>query len=109
MVNMANKHIYDVRGKQSMIFRLYCSDKEGLIHMVFYRIAIIFAFLTAASIIWSVLSSGNPLTALSEHFIIVIGVLFIPQLFESIKAFSLIVSGGVVFGQAEPVFSEVTE
>ena len=101
---MEKKHTYDVRGKQSRIFRLYCSDKEGLLHMVFYRIAIIFALATAAVIIWSIIKAGNPLTPLSERFIITLGVLFIPQLFESIKAFSLIISRGIVFGRLNPSF-----
>ncbi len=98
------KHIYDVRGRQSSIFRLYCSDKEALIHMVFYRLAIIFAFLAAISIIASIYSNHNPLNPLTERFIFVVGVLMIPQLFESLKAAMLIASGGVVFGRLNPSF-----
>lgn len=101
---MAEKHIYDVRGRQSRIFRLYCSDKEALVHMVFYRLAIIFSFITIISMIWSVYAYGSILTSISERFIIILGFLFIPQLFESMKAFSLIISGGVVFGRLNESF-----
>ncbi len=101
---MAQKHVYDVRGKQTMIFRLYASDKEGLLHMLFYRLAIIVAFITIVSMIWSVWTSGNLLNFVSQRLIIVVGVLFTPQLFESMKAFSLIVSGGIVFGMLNPSF-----
>ena len=101
---MAIKHTYDVRGRQSRIFRLYCSDKEGLLHMLSYRLAIIFAFITIGSMIWSIYAAGTPLTLLSERFIIVLGILFIPQLFESTKALSLIASRGIVFGMLNPSF-----
>lgn len=98
------KHVYDVRGSQSRIFRLYCYDREALVHMVFYRVAVIFAILAAITMVASFLSYGNPLDQLSERFVFILGILLIPQLFGSMKAFSIIASHGVVFGRLNPSF-----
>ncbi|MDE1768460.1 MAG: hypothetical protein KGH67_01110 [Candidatus Micrarchaeota archaeon] len=100
---MGQKHVYDVRGKQSSILRLYYSDKEALIHAVFYRIAILFAIVTLIVLLYNLIN-GDMLATSSKRFVIILGILFIPQLFESFKAFSLIASEGVVFGHLNPSF-----
>ncbi len=104
MSAMAAKHVYDVRGRQSMIFRLYCSDKEAFVHMVFYRIAIIFAFILIASMVWSALQYGTALTIVTQRLIIIEGIFFVPQIFESVKALVIIMTKGVVFGELNASF-----
>lgn len=95
---------YDVRGRQSSILRLYGFDKEGLLHMVFYRAAIFVAVLLIASIALGVAYAHTPFTIYTEILMLVMWVLFTPQLFETFKASSIIASGGVVFGRLNASF-----
>lgn len=106
---MEGNEAYDVRGKQSLIFRLYCSDREAFVHMVFYRAAILFAPLAVVAMLWSAYAYGAVLTPFSERFVVVLGVLFIPQLFETLKAGSIISSGGIAFGKLNKSFVRSAE
>lgn len=95
---------YDVRGRQSSIFRLYGFDREGLVHMVFYRIAVFVAVLLAASIVLGMAYSQTPFTAYTKALMLIMWAIFTPQLFETFKASSIIASGGVVFGRLNASF-----
>lgn len=101
---MAEHTSYDVRGSQSRIFRLFCFDKEGLLHMAFYRIAIFVAMLLAASIIISMAYYGTAFTNVTKMLFILMWILFTPQLFETLKAAMVIASDGIVFGHLNPSF-----
>lgn len=103
---MEDKSTYDVRGYQSRIFRLFCFDKEGLLHMVFYRMAIFVAVLLAASMVLSAVYSGHsaPFISYSKVLFMLLWILFTPQLFETFKAISLISSRGIVFGRLNRSF-----
>ncbi len=101
---MVAKHVYDVRGRQSSIFRLYCSDKGALLHMLSYRISIIFAIITILYMLYALYAHGTILNHVSETFIVVIAITMTPQLFESLKAFFVILSKGVVFGHLNSSF-----
>ena len=45
------KKIYDLRGPQSRIFRLYSFYKSALLHMITYRL-LIFESPIAAALLW---------------------------------------------------------
>jgi hypothetical protein len=101
---MVAKHIYDVRGKQSLIFRLWCSDREALLHAATYRAAMIVAAFAVVAMVVGIYSYGNPLTSVSEKLIFCVGLLMTPQIFESFKAMIVIITKGVVFGKLNPSF-----
>ena len=101
---MESKNVYDVRGRQSRIFRLFCFDKEGLVHMAFYRIAIFVAVLLAISMVIGLIYVNTPFINGSRVLILILWLLFTPQLFETIKAMSLIASRGIVFGKLNKSF-----
>ena len=91
-----DKKTFDMRGSQKNIARLSHFDTEGFIHMVFYRAlifySIIYGVLLLASIVYIQLAPySKPLT-------IIFWILITPQLFETVKAFSLISSRGLAFG-----------
>lgn len=90
------KKTYDMRGRQANIARLRPFYNEGFIHMLFYRVLIF------ASVIYGVvllLSLAYPQLALAAKVsTAIIWILFTPQLFETLKGFSLISSRGMAFG-----------
>ncbi len=95
---------YDVRGRQSSILRLASFDSEGMIHMLFYRIAIFVALALAISMTAGAVYYGNALNSTSRYLLLALWILFTPQLFETAKAFSIIASHGVVFGRLNESF-----
>ena len=101
---MENKNSYDVRGSQSRIFRLFCFDKEGLVHMTFYRIAIFVAILLVASMAVGVVYAKTPFINSTRVLIALLWILFTPQLFETVKAMAVIASSGIVFGRLNESF-----
>lgn len=101
---MENAESYDIRGRQAGILRLYSFDKEGLIHMVFYRIAVFLALILAASIMIGIVYYSNPFTKITKILILLIWILFTPQIFETGKATAIIMSRGVVFGRLNKSF-----
>ncbi len=101
---MQEKEIYDVRGGQSKLFRLLRFDTEGLVHLVFYRIAIVIAALMVISMAIGVKYVQTPFINATRVLMLLLWIMFTPQLFETIKAMSLIASRGVVFGKLNPSF-----
>ncbi len=101
---MSGENSYDVRGRQSLIFRLSRFDREGLIHMVFYRIAVFLALILAASMILSMSYYRTPFTGITKALLLLVWIIFTPQLFETAKAMSLISSRGIVFGKLNNSF-----
>ena len=101
---MQEKEIYDVRGGQSKLFRLLRFDTEGLVHLVFYRIAIVIAALMVISMAIGVEYVQTPFINATRVLMLLLWIMFTPQLFETIKAMSLIASRGVVFGKLNPSF-----
>jgi hypothetical protein len=90
------KKPYDFRGKASNIARSWRFDKEAFIHAIFYRVLIPYSIvygviLLAGVFIRSVDFALKPLT-------LVEWVLFTPQVYETVKAFSLIGSRGQAYG-----------
>ena len=97
---------YDVRGRQSRIFRLFCFDKEGLAHMTFYRIAIVIALLMLISMVIGLTYSSyhTPFINGTRVLFLLLWILFTPQLFETGKAAAVIASRGIVFGRLNQSF-----
>jgi len=101
---MQDQDSYDVRGSQSRVFRLLTFDKEGLIHMLFYRIAVFSAIILAASMITGFIYNQTPFINLTGVMLVITWVLFTPQVFETSKAMSVIASSGTVFGRLNESF-----
>ncbi len=104
MMHMEDDLGYDIRGRQSAIFRLFCFDKEGLAHMLFYRIAIFVSMFLIASIMIGLYFYGTALILTSKALIMLIWILFMPQLFETGKAMSIIATDGAVFNRFNASF-----
>jgi hypothetical protein len=97
------KIVYDFRGKQSSIFRLAKFEPFGLIHALSYRIllflSLIYGFLLLASLFYA------PLGLTAKYFTIAMWILITPQLFEAVKAFSLVSTHGAAFGKFSEAYS----
>jgi hypothetical protein len=89
------KKTYDMRGKQSNISRLARFDLEGFIHMLFYRIQIFYSVIYGLAMLYYLITGIDFGLKLLT---IIFWVLITPQLWETIKAFSLISSRGLAFG-----------
>jgi hypothetical protein len=106
VVLMENNEPYDIRGYQSRIFKLFCFDKEGLLHMAFYRISIFVAFLLAASMFAGMLYFGTPFISYTKALVLLMWILVTPQFFETAKAAAIIASRGIVFGKLNRSFTK---
>ena len=90
---------WEQRGSQSGIFRMGRFSLFGLVHILFYKVLIFVALVTAALIVYS-MAYGTPLVLLAAKIsIIAAWILFTPQLFSAIEAFSLVRSRGLAFGK----------
>jgi len=101
---MAAKQVYDLRGKQSSILRLWRFDKGALLHMVSNRILMFFALLGIVVLAWDMYSPVYIAGLWARIVILVVWLLFTPQLFGTFKVFSLISSKGAVFGHMNEFF-----
>lgn len=95
---------YDVRGRQSSIFRLWRFDKTALLHMLFFRALIFLAPLTALFLLLGVAFPTAEMTLASRVLVIATWILFTPQLLAAFKAFSLVSSRGAAFGKFNEYF-----
>ncbi|HUC38794.1 MAG TPA: hypothetical protein VL944_01550 [Candidatus Acidoferrum sp.] len=98
------KQIYDSRGRQTSIARLAQFDAEAFIHMLFYRILIIFSILTFAAFVYSYATKLD--FAIFQALFLAVWVLFTPQVFETAKGISLIQTRGFVFGRLNKSYTE---
>ena len=101
---MDEQNSYDVRGSQSRVLRLLNFDREGLIHMMFYRVAVFSAIVLAASMVIGFIDNGTPFINLTGTMLVITWILFTPQVFETSKAMSIIASRGIVFGRLNESF-----
>ncbi len=90
------KKTYDMRGKQANIARLWHFDREGFIHMVAYRALIFYSIPYGILLIVSLFYTN--LAHYTGILTIIFWILITPQLYETVKAFSLISSRGLAFG-----------
>jgi hypothetical protein len=90
------KKVYDLRGKQSNLARLIRFDKEAFVHMVAYRALIVFSVIYGViMLLYFVIPGLGPLAKASTA---IIWILFTPQLFETAKGASLVMTKGLAFG-----------
>jgi len=90
------KKSYDFRGRVSNLGRVWRFDKEAFFHAVFYRILILYSIVYGVVLLLGVFVRGiNPAL---KPLTLVEWILFTPQVYETVKAFSLIGSRGQAFG-----------
>lgn len=99
------KDVYDIRGRQTSILRLARFDGEALVHMLFYRALIFAAPMAALFIAASLFSQNQAVILASRLLVLLVWILFTPQLFSALKAFSLVSSGGAAFGRFSEAFA----
>ncbi len=93
---MENKTTYDVRGGQRNLKRQLSFNRESFIHMAFYRVLIIvsiisfFVFLLGFWFAWA--------SRLVDYLVVLVWILFIPQIFAFLKGISMVGSKGIEFG-----------
>ncbi len=90
------KNVYNLRGRQSNIVRLIKFDKEAFVHMLAYRILIVFSMIYGVMLLGYYVVPG--IGVMVKASTIVIWILFTPQLFETVKGLSLIITKGLAFG-----------
>lgn len=101
---MEEASTYDMRGRQSGILRLWGFHKEGLVHMLSYRMLVPLSLITAVLIIASLAYNTSAITRIAESAMLLTFILFTPQIFASLKAFSLVYSKGSAFGHLNESF-----
>ena len=101
------KEVYDLRGRQALIGRLLRFYKEAYVHMLFYRILIIFSFLAAAVFSLSLLfDSFGPIF---RTVFLLLWIFFTPQVFETSKGASVIATKGFIFGNLNKSYMVTAE
>ena len=98
------KKIYDLRGPQSRIFRLYSFYKSALLHMITYRLLIFESPIAAAAIILEIIRPSPIINIVSDSLILLTWILFTPQLFSAAEAFSIISTKAASFGHLNKSF-----
>lgn len=93
---MAEKKLYDMRGRQANIARLSRFHKEGFIHMLFYRILVFVSILYG--IVLLLFFAYPQLSLLSKALTAIVWILLTPQLYETAKGFSIISTKGLAQG-----------
>ncbi|MEM3671117.1 MAG: hypothetical protein QW767_05160 [Thermoprotei archaeon] len=97
-----NKKLLDLRGRQTNIGRLVGFHREAFVHMLFYRILAPFSIPYGIILIATLFYPG--LSTITKAMTIVEWILFTPQLFESVKAFSIISTNGLSSGHLNGSF-----
>ena len=98
-----------MRGRQSNILRLASFDRLAFVHMLFYRISIFVSIIAAVLIVAAAFDKAAVLLLSERIAILVMWLLFTPQLFETAVAFSLIETRGRVFGHLNQSFLDSYE
>ncbi len=89
------------------MLRLNRFYSTAFVHMLFYRILIFVAPITAVFILAGIASGYSEIIFASRILILASWVLFAPQLFAALKAFSLVSSGGAAFGRFSESFARL--
>ncbi|MGI0100500.1 MAG: hypothetical protein ACREBH_02155 [Candidatus Micrarchaeaceae archaeon] len=97
------KKVYDFRGRQSGIFRLWGFYPDGFAHALFYRILLIIAPVYAALLLLSLPFAQLGLTV--KAFTILVWILITPQLFQALKVPPLTATHGAVFGRFSDAYT----
>jgi hypothetical protein len=99
---MEKKIVYDTRHGESKIKRLLPFHKAAFLHAIFYRILVIVSLLTFI-VFW--LSLAFPLLSQwIRYLIVLVWILFIPQVFSLSEGLAMMRSRGVAFGHLNESF-----
>lgn len=90
------KKTYDVRGPEANLLRQLAFNPQAFFHMLFYRILILFGLFAFAFYIFSLFFIS--LSSYLNYLIVIIWVLFTPQLFSLMMGLSMVMSNGFAFG-----------
>lgn len=90
------KTTFEARGWQSNLKRQWLFNKKAFLHMLFYRILIIFSLITFIVFALSFLFSS--LSQYINYLIIIVWILFIPQLLSFLEGLAMVGSGGQEYG-----------
>lgn len=96
------KRVYDPRGKMVSLTRLTAFDREAFYHLLSYRAFIIFSIITFIFFILSL--AIDSLTSVWKALLVIVWLLMTSQVYESVKAFALVGSGGRAFGHLNESF-----
>ncbi len=99
------KKLYDARGSQANIVRLAEFDTESFIHMLFYRILIVYSIFYGIFMIYAVVFGVQ--IYLLRFFTAIEWILITPQAFETVKGFSLISTRGLSFGHLSDEYTSL--
>ncbi len=99
---MLEKELFDVRGREINLLKTLNYDKEAFLHLASFRILIVISLFMSVMLFANILfgSFGGYIKAI----IVLAWLLITPQLYEVMKAFSLIMSGGFAFGKMNKSF-----
>ncbi len=100
------KVTFEQRGNQFKITRLLGFDLEGFVHMLFYRVLIFVAFIYGAVLLLS-LSIYPQLSGYVKPLTLVVWVLITPQLYETFKGMSMMLSGGMVHSRLSEEYTSM--
>jgi hypothetical protein len=95
---MADEYL-DARGRETSIFKLWKFHREGMVHMLFYRILIFVSLISAAVVAFSAVT-GQYIWA-AHALLLAIWLLFTPQLFGMFKVLAIGTTDGIAFGHLE--------
>lgn len=98
------KATYDTRGRQRNVLRLAAFDREGLAHIITYRLLAVLSIITGAFIFMDIYFGGGPLSLITRALILIVWLLFGIELYSTYKAFAIIVTKGVAFGRLDKSF-----
>ena len=108
---MEIKSTYDTRGRQRNVLRLVHFDREGLAHILSYRVLAFLTIITGFVVLYAILSGSSIWMAAAKILIGIVWLLFGIELYSVYKAFGIIATKGIVFGRLNESFlnSEVRE
>jgi hypothetical protein len=108
---MEIKSTYDTRGRQRNVLRLAHFDREGLAHIISYRILAFLTIITGIVVLYAILSDSSIWMTAAKILIGIVWLLFGIELYSVYKAFGIIATKGIVFGRLNESFlnSEVRE
>jgi hypothetical protein len=93
---MTEKTVFDARSTEYNLGRQLPFHKVGFVHMMFYRILVLVSLATFAIFLLSL--EFTFLSYWIKYLIVLVWVLFIPQIFSFAEGFSMMWSKGIAFG-----------
>jgi hypothetical protein len=101
---MEIKSTYDTRGRQRNVLRLAHFDREGLAHILSYRVLAFLTIITGIVVLYAILSGNSAWMTAAKILIGIVWLLFGIELYSVYKAFGIIATKGIVFGRLNESF-----